>query len=113
MPKRALNLVDISRITESGELATTTFPSFFAAARMSFHSFSGLLCCTETETAKKTSIKMVVKRIGDERPATRNGKLMGMLTSPSSKRHRDGFRRWETWKESRMTVVSHPCEMFL
>src|SRR5262245_46234029 len=48
MPKREVNGGIMSvRITGSGDPATTTLPSFFAVARISFHSFSQPFCWAE------------------------------------------------------------------
>src|SRR5213594_3366222 len=54
MPKRAMNLgISSLRMTGSGEPATTTDPSFFAAANHSFHCFSHLFSCAHRGAAKK------------------------------------------------------------
>src|SRR5262245_33947096 len=58
IPVRAVNLGMISlRITGSGEPATTTLPSFFAATMTSFQSyFSGLRGCAHAEVAINKTI---------------------------------------------------------
>src|SRR5262245_37511524 len=58
IPVRAVNLgITSLRITGSGEPATTTLPSFFAATMTSFQSyFSGLLGCAHAEVAINKTI---------------------------------------------------------
>src|SRR5262249_11457181 len=62
IPVRAVNLGMTSlRITGSGEPATTTLPSFFAATTTSFQSyFSGLLGCAHAEVVINKTIATVL-----------------------------------------------------
>src|SRR4029077_10727621 len=62
-PKRALNFAAISRITGSGDVATTILPSFFAPAIASGHFFSPAFCCAWAGSNAITKSKITQRAI--------------------------------------------------